>query len=229
MELSIDTSTRYASVALSRGGEMVSELSWRAEQNHSVEFIPAMRRLMQQSDVDMSQVEAIFVAKGPGGFSALRVGMSVAKAVAMAQSVPLVAVGTLDIEAQPYLGLGTPVCALIGAGKEMVYTAIYDAQESRSPVIDYKAETHQDLVSSVATQTLFCGEGVTAVAGLLRERVPTLALVVDTPAPTRRPAVLAELGHRRLQAKDFDDPATLKPIYIRGSQFEVAQGTSSAS
>jgi len=79
MELAIDTSTRYASVALSQQGEAFAELTWRSDRNHSVELVPAIRELQTKSNTEMYQLEAIFIAQGPGGFSALRVGMSTAK------------------------------------------------------------------------------------------------------------------------------------------------------
>ena len=221
MELSIDTSTRYAAVALSSQGEVVSELSWRSAQNHSVEVVPAARRLMEQADCTMAQIDAIFVARGPGGFSALRVGLSVAKSIAMARDIPIVAVGTLDVEARPYLGLGLPVCALIEAGRSRVYTAIFDDRGGPGGV--FGVETHEGLVSSIQRRTLFCGEGAMAIEGMLRERLGGLALVAGLPPPTRRPAVLAKLGYKRLQASETDDPASLQPLYMRSAQVQNAR------
>ena len=121
MELVLDTSTRYASVAVSREGTIVAELSWRSERNHSVELVPAIRRVAEQAGVTLDDAAAVIVAQGPGGFSALRVGISMAKAFAMARGIPLVGVNTLDAEAQPFLGTGLPVCAIIGAGRTKVY------------------------------------------------------------------------------------------------------------
>ena len=221
MELSIDTSTRYAAVALSSQGEAVMELSWRSAQNHSVEFVPAVRRLMEQANCAMGQIDAIFVARGPGGFSALRVGLSVAKSIAMARGIPLVAVGTLELEARPYLGLGLPVCALIEAGRSRVYTAIFDGDGE--PGAGSGVETHEGLVSSTQRRTLFCGEGAMAIEGMLRERLGSLAAVPDLPPPTRRPAVLARLGYMRLQDSETDDPASLQPLYMRGAQIQTAE------
>ena len=215
-------------MALSRHGELAMELAWCSEQNHSVEVVPALRRLMDQANVETNQLDAVLVARGPGGFSALRVGISVAKALAMAQAIPLVAIGTLDIEAQPYLGLGMPVCALITAGRTMVYTATYSTLEESSgtSVAEYGVETLESLFSSARAKTLFCGEAVWSIADELREYLGSKALVMDTPPPTRRPAVLAQLGYKRLRASDTDDPDSLKPLYIRGSQFEAAQARS---
>ena len=221
MELSIDTSTRYAAVALSSQGDVVRELSWRSDQNHSVEVVPAIRRLMEQADCTMEQIDAIFVARGPGGFSALRVGLSVAKSLAMARGIPLVAAGTLELESRPYLGLGLPVCAIIEAGRSRVYTAMFD--DNGDPDAIFGVETHEELVSSTRRRTLFCGEGATALKTMLRERLGSLAVVPDLPPPTRRPAVLAKIGYMRLQASKTDDPASLQPLYMRGAQINKAQ------
>ncbi len=222
MELSIDTSTRYASVALSRNGEIVAETSWRSEQNHSIEVMPALLALMERQSVEPSEIDAVFVAKGPGGFSALRVGVSIVKTFAEARRIPLVAIGTLEVEARPYVGLGLPVFAAIEAGKDKLYVARYgpDGTPAEAAV---EVETHDEAIGSISTRTVFCGEAVGSVADLLRERLGELAVIPDVAPPTRRPGVLARLGFARLLAADTDDPATLQPSYMRGSQFDAAR------
>ena len=154
MELSIDTSTRYASVALSKNGQVSHALSWRSEQNHSVECVPAIRRLMEQAGVSPEDVEAVFVARGPGGFSALRVGVSVAKAMSMAQSIPLVAVGSLHVEAYPYLGLGRPVCAVMTAGKKTLYAGRFDPNAGTHEDGVYEVEAPEDVAAESPENTL---------------------------------------------------------------------------
>ena len=225
MELCIDTATRYASVALSSEGETIMELSWRSAQNHSVELVPAVRRLMEQAGVAMDTLDGIVVTRGPGGFSALRVGISVAKSLAEARQLPLVGVDTLEIEARPYIGLGLPVCALIEAGKTKVYTGNFDGPggASAAGAADYSVQTHEELVATTRRRTLFCGERASALAATLREGLGDRAVLVDLPPPTRRPAVLAAMGYARLAASDVDDPATIEPTYMRGAQVQLAQ------
>ena len=221
MELSIDTSTRYASVALSRSGGCVAELTWRSERNHSVELAPTVREVMGRAGVAMKELDAVFVASGPGGFSALRVGMSLAKTLASALDVPIVSVGTLDVEAQPYLGLGVPVVTIIGAGGDRLYVG----RHGHSTVPTYDVMPADQVAAGVDSTTLFCGEGLRAVAETLERRLGGLALIADVPPPTRRASVLAETAFGRLQAGEVDDHATLQPIYLRSAQVTMARQT----
>ena len=87
MELAIDTSTRHATVGLSREGNTIAELAWRSERNHSVELVPAIQRILAHARTDIRELSAVYLAVGPGGFSALRVGMSTAIALATAREI----------------------------------------------------------------------------------------------------------------------------------------------
>ena len=72
MELIIDTSTRYASVAVSVNGAISRELLWRSDKNHSVELVPAINEILRMKGAVIKDVENIVVCLGPGAFSALR-------------------------------------------------------------------------------------------------------------------------------------------------------------
>ena len=227
MELAIDTSTRFASLGLSRNGESIVELTWRSERNHSVELVPSIMSLLERTGIGVSELDAIYIASGPGGFSALRVGMSAAKAMAMSLDIPLVAVGSLDIEAQPYLGLGVPVCALVGAGRRRVYLGIFGHAASRGDM-DMVVE-HDELVGAishfVSMGAIICGEGVAQATGLLRDAFGPAANIVELAPPTRRAGTLASIGYRELQAGRVADSLTLEPLYLRSSQVSTANRT----
>ena len=221
MELAIDTSTRYASIALSRQGDAIAELTWRSERNHSVELVPSIQLLLKREGIGVSDLSAICVASGPGGFSALRVGMSAAKAMAMSLDIPLIAVNTLDIEAQPYLGLGIPVCSLIGAGRRRLY--IGDFRAGAQPA--YDVIEHGELASAVPSDALFCGEAAAQALELIRDSFGADAKIADAPPPTRRAGVLASLGYAMLQDGRTADALTLEPLYLRSSQVSTANRT----
>ena len=224
MELSIDTSTRYASVGLSENGEPVREVSWRSEQNHSVELVPAIHRLLKAAGASTDQIEAVFVALGPGGFSALRVGLSTAKGLATAQQIPLVGIDTLAIEAEPYLDLGRPVWAMIDAGRSKLYAGLFDTRDiSGGNTGDYSVIFHSDITSLFEPDVVVCGEAVTGAANETLRELADRARLIETPPPTRSAATLARLAYKRSAAGDTDDPASVEPMYMNAAQFEKAE------
>lgn len=221
MELAIDTSTRFASVGLSRQGESVAELTWRSERNHSVELVPSIKTLLERAGSGVNKIEAIYIAAGPGGFSALRVGMSAAKAMAVSLGVPLVAIGTLEVEAQPYLGLRRPICALIGAGRGRLYIGNFDGYAQPT----YSVIEHGALGAAASADALFCGEGATASADLIRAEFGSDASIAAIAPPTRRAGVMAAMGYEALQRGHIADVNSLEPIYLRSSQIAAANRT----
>ena len=212
MLLAIDNSTRYAGIGLADGGRVVSSRCWFSLSSHTTELMPAVSATLRDQKVSPNELDGIAVALGPGGFSALRVGMSVAKGLAMASKTPLVGVGTLTLEAFPYLRSGLPVCALLDAGRQEVASAHFgaDGRLTRDDLIC----PPEELLTGVSQPTIFCGEGVSPWADFIRERLGTLAVTVN-PVPALRLYSLAELGQQRLDAGEADDVVTLQPYYLR--------------
>ncbi len=215
MQLAIDTSTRYASIALARQGQTVWEESWRSEQNHTVELLPAVEGLLRKARASVKDLDGIVVAQGPGPFSALRAGLSLAKGLAAGLEIPIVGVSTLLVEAFPYLGLGVPVYALLDAGRGDVAWARFTEAERTGVIPGEQVTSLEALWQSIAPPALLCGEGVHLRLQELTDGAPKGVRVLDVPPPTRRGAVLAALGARRLQEGQADDLASLQPLYFR--------------
>ena len=208
-------------MGLSDRGEFVAERRWRSRQNHCVELAPAIRELMARAGVETSSLEAVFVARGPGGFSALRVGMSAAKALSAALDVPLVAVNTLDVEAAPYLPLGSPVAAVMPAGRNRLYLGSYSVPPDGVSV-SYRVIQTDELAGLLSPRDVVCGEAAMACADVVDS---VGARFADVSPPTRGAAALARLANARLERDDVDDRAALQPLYLRSAQVEMAQRT----
>ena len=216
IELAIDTSTRYAAVGLSQGGEPLAELTWRSERNHTIELMPSVQRLLAGTGVQVRDLGAVFTAIGPGGFSALRVGMSAAKGMAEALDIPLVGVGTLEVEAFPYADAGRPVCPILEAGRSEVAWGLFQQEEDcwrclRPGQITSVEELCEDLPAGV----ILCGEGLWTVRPRLLPNAVERAVLIAPPPPTRRASVLARLGAQRFAEGRVDDRAALQPLYLR--------------
>ena len=220
MELQIDTSTRYASVGLSIDGRSIVQLSWRSERNHSVELVPGINRALDHAGVTVQDLTAVFVASGPGGFSALRVGMSTAKALSASRSIPLVTVGTLDLEILPFTGLGSPVCAIIGAGRNRLYVGRRDVYDTATHT---ELSSVDQLMAVLSPHTLYCGEAVSEYAAEIVRRLDSNAMLADCPPPTRPACRLAQLGFDKLREGNTADAATVEPLYLRSSQVSSAE------
>ena len=224
MELSIDTSTRYASVAISTEGRLVEELIWRSNYNHSTELVPGIRTMLNRSNIDTTHIKTIFVAKGPGGFSALRVGLATAKGLATSLDVPIISISTLDIEVQPYIELNLPTYAIIKAGRDRIYLGKYNMPTNdASP--KYQVMDIGELAKIAKNANIICGEGAISTAESLNLNHGIEAQIIRAPEPTRHPSVLAHLGYRKLVKGEIDDPKTLEPILLRSSQINTAKQT----
>ena len=219
MELQIDTSTRYACVGLSHEGRSQVEIAWRSERNHSVELVPAINRALEQAGASIADLGAVFTASGPGGFSALRVGMSTAKAIAHSSGIPLVTVGTLELELHPFRYLPHPVRAIMSAGRTRLYVGSLDPGQA-------DAETGlQDLDSfldCLSPDIFYCGEAVSDLESDIRDRIGSGAMLSQARPPSRHSSSLARLGYDKLQSGLTSDAAVAAPVYLRSSQVSSA-------
>ena len=101
MYLVIDTSTRHGAIGLWRDGTLARAMAWRSPGNHTAELMPAVESALAQEGCAASDLRGIVVATGPGAFSALTAGMSVAKGLAFPLGKNLVGVSTLEETAYP--------------------------------------------------------------------------------------------------------------------------------
>lgn len=216
MELAIDTSNEVASVAVSSEGVLVAELTWRSGQNHTVELMPNIICLLRQAALELGDLRGLVVARGPGSFNGLRVAMSVAKGLALALNLPLVGVGTLEVEAYPYRGFGLPVCAVMAMGRGELASAVYEMKRGEwVRTVEERISPVDSLAKELDSRTLFCGGIPADVVSQLKRSLGTKALVLGDGTGARRAGYLAELGWRRLQRGDFDPSPTLQPLYLR--------------
>ncbi|MBI2829751.1 MAG: tRNA (adenosine(37)-N6)-threonylcarbamoyltransferase complex dimerization subunit type 1 TsaB [Chloroflexi bacterium] len=216
MYLALDTSTDFASIALSDEERILAELTWLCGQNHTTELLPRLSNLLEQSRTDIKSVAGIIVALGPGSYNGLRAGVTTAKGLALSLDVPLVGVSTLEVEAYPHAVTGLPVCAIHDAGRNEIATATYQMRRGKwQRLTEERITTLEDLCAQITVKTMFCGELPDLLVSQLTAKLGTKALIPAPAARLRRAAFLAELGVRRLKMNDYDDPAILQPLYLR--------------
>ena len=225
MELSIEAASDDVGVALSVDGVVARLATWETHENHSVELLPNVDRLLSEAGRYKSDIAAVFVDIGPGGYAGLRVGVSVAKALAHALGVPLAGVGRLELDA---LAAATEagarrIVAVNRAGRGEVAWAAYRGHdgawsEELSPRISKPAELHAAIVRDDAVTGDIDDDMAAAI-----ERGGAIAVS----AHEHRVVTLARAGHARLVAGRLDDAMALVPLYLRAPAIGPAPTSSS--
>ncbi len=213
MIVAIDSSTDTASLALAQD-KVLAETSWRCGQNHSVELLPRLTRLLEEAKVSLKDTSLVVVAKGPGSFNGLRVGLSTAKGLAFSLDVPIIGISSLETEAYGHAHSGLPVCPVFNAGRGEIAIALYQKKDNGWRQLGTEHITTVDaLPNEIGEKTLFCGEYVATIAHQLKKVLKEKAVIA--PDRMRSAVPLIELAKPRIDAGDYDDPATLQPTYLR--------------
>ncbi|NMC81061.1 MAG: tRNA (adenosine(37)-N6)-threonylcarbamoyltransferase complex dimerization subunit type 1 TsaB [Chloroflexi bacterium] len=212
--LAVDTSTRTIGLALYDGVQVLAEMSWQTQNHHTVELAPALESLFQRSGVRPRDLAALAVARGPGSFTSLRIGMAVVKGLALALRLPVVGVPTLDFLAAAQPVLETPLAAVLQAGRQRLAVGWYTAVNGRWQAQgDAEVMNGEELAARIHTPTYVCGELNAEERQMLARKRKNVILA--SPAQSfRRPAYLAELAWERWQAGQMDEVIGLAPIYL---------------
>lgn len=216
MKLAIDTSTDMASIALVQESEVLAELTWHCGQNHTAQLLPYLSFLCDKAKVNLQATRCIIVAKGPGSFNGLRVGIGTAKGLALSLGIPIIGVSTLEADAYQHAETGLPICPIFNAGRGEIATARFQLKDGEwLQLIPEHIATVDNLCSETTTKTVFCGEFTPLIATQLKRQLKQKAVIPPPAARLRRASFLAELGQKRLEAGNVDNPSTLQPIYLR--------------
>ncbi|MFQ5398017.1 MAG: tRNA (adenosine(37)-N6)-threonylcarbamoyltransferase complex dimerization subunit type 1 TsaB [Anaerolineae bacterium] len=216
MILAIDTATRWAGLALHDGTAVITEVGWRCANTHTIEITPAIGEMLGRAGIEVGDLKAIAVAIGPGSYTGLRVGLAIAKGLALAHQTPLIGVPTLDIVAAAFGPLSGQLLVTAAAGRTRVCAAVYrwqadgGWQAEATPVV----ETWENLLAGLEGETFFAGEITPEAAELIQTASPQFHVTLPA-ASTRRAGYLAELGWHRFRQGRFDDAQSVVPIYLR--------------
>jgi len=218
MLLAIDTSTKFASIALFDGEKILAEESWLSRESHTLQLMPKFVSMMETQGLKPSDLKVVSVALGPGSFTGLRIGMAVAKGLAFSLKIDLVGVPTLDFLAYPFFYQPLPVWSVLEAGRGRIYTAGYKKVGKKwKRLTEYMALAWEDLPSKVVDgKAIFCGEIDQYGREFIKKAFGGKAIVADPAFSLRRAGFLAQMAYKLWLSSHRDDPATLSPIYLKG-------------
>lgn len=226
--IGLDSSGLVASAAIMEDGELLAEYSTNYKKTHSQTLLPMLAELKDMIELDLSSVDAIAIASGPGSFTGLRIGAATAKGLGFALEKPLVEVPTLEGLAYNLWGSSCLICPLMDARRNQVYTGLYEFARKGQ---DFILQTIQEQcaadirdviekVNALGRETVFLGDGVP----VYREALETYTKVPFSFAPAghnrQRAACIAALGAIYYKQGKTVTAAQHKPEYLRKSQAE---------
>ena len=234
--LAVETSGRLGSVAIAVGRRMLAETSFSGPMRHSSEVFPAICSLLNRFGRKPRDIEHIYISVGPGSFTGLRIAVSIAKTMHLANGVKVIAVDTLDViatNADDYLRQEKAgvekIAVILDAKRSQFYIAVYqhtsDERRTASDGIWKKISPDSLMTASQfigrfagkAKPVWLLGEGLVYYSDKFKaEGVRFL----DEQYWAPRAEKVHMLGWKMASAGQFTDPVTLQPKYLRRPEAE---------
>ena len=220
--LAIDTSNYALGVALLEENQVLGEYITNLKKNHSVRIMPAIQTLMKDCERVPADLTKIVVAKGPGSYTGVRIGVTIAKTLAWTLNIPLVGISSLEILASGvsryFDGYVSP---LFDARRGQVYTGLYQNQsnellavkEDRLVMLAEWAESLKESGQSI----LFIGNDLPLHQAAIEAALGSQAVFAAMTEHNPRPSELAFLG----KDKSGEDIHSFVPNYIRLAEAEA--------
>jgi len=217
--LAFDTSTSYESIALSRNGQIIADVTTKAKKTHSERLLPIVENMLSQTDTKMKDISAIATSTGPGSFTGLRIGLSTAKGLCFGLKIPLYVTSTLRSLANNVLSISPKICALIDAGRDEYYFAVYssDLTEIHAPSF---AKIEQ-IVQTVGDKTMLIGPVNPQIKQAILDINNRLIVARDIDCYPKATSLIDIIENNKgFDVYEADDITRLEPLYIRKSAAE---------
>ncbi len=214
--LGIETATRICSAAIVSGQDVLAEASLNVQQVHVEKLVLVINQLLDNLHLRYNDVDGIAVSCGPGSFTGVRIGLSVAKGIAFAHSSRLLAVPTLDAIAGKTKSLvddRTVVPLLHARGEEFYYSAYKLSGDGMQRLSGYNVAEGSSIAEEFEEGVLFAGEGVNTFSKI--ESVSLKFGASELKYVAASAAEVALIGAQKLTAGDYADLRTLVPLYIK--------------
>ena len=234
--LAIDSSGLTATVAVVEETQTIAEYTVNYKKTHSQTLLPMIAEMAKMIELDLSTIDAIAVAGGPGSFTGLRIGSATAKGLGLALDKPLIHVPTVDALAYNVYGCEDIICPIMDARRNQVYTGLYTfssraGEKPDSNLVEpvfqvmkmQMAVSVEELIrrlNNYARPVVFLGDGVPVYQEMLSAGLKVPYSFAPSYMNRQRAAVVGALGIKYFKAGKFETAAEHRPEYLRMSQAE---------
>jgi len=215
--LNIETATNICSVSLAKDGKLVLLKETNEPNLHSSQLTVFIEQLFEESGVEIKKLGAVAVSKGPGSYTGLRIGVSVAKGICYALGIPLISISTLQAMA---FGMEKQInekdnnswlCPMIDARRMEVYSAFYDMNNSLMRDISadiIEIDSYQDILKE--HKVYFFGNGAEKCKTEIKNE--NTVFIDDDSCSSNN---MIELSYKKFTKQQFEDTAYFEPFYLK--------------
>ena len=207
--LSVDSSYSTATCALIKDDKILAEINLNDKKQHSIILMRLIDSILKEYEIDINDIDAFIISRGPGSFTGLRIGMATLKGLAFASKKPLISVSTLDALAYNSISFQGIICPIM-------------ENNNLTPLIKEQCLNINELVTILKEQTLpiiFVGDGVAKHKEFLQENIPN-SFFAPNHSNFPKASSVGELGIKKINDGVIENIDSINPIYLRKSQAE---------
>lgn len=221
--LALDSSGLVATVAVVEEDKTIAEYTVNYKKTHSQTLLPMLDEVVRMTEMDLTSIDAIAVAAGPGSFTGLRIGSATAKGLGLALDKPLIHIPTVDALAYNIFGTSRIICPMMDARRNQVYTGLYRFETAFQVVEEQMAAGVDEIVEKINKRgepVVFLGDGVPVQEQYLNEHVEVDYLIAPSHLDRQRAAAVGTLALSYYKKGRLESAKDHQPDYLRLSQAE---------
>ena len=219
--LAIDTSNNTLGVALLNDNQVVGELITNVKKNHSVRAMPAIEQLMKDCEIKPKDLDKIVVAKGPGSYTGVRIGVTIAKTLAWTLNIPISGVSSLKVLAMNGKYFDGFIAPLFDGRRGQIFTGLYQWKDNQLICIKedriLQSRDFAEELFELNKQVLFIGNDINIHKDTLQTILGENAVFADMTQLNPRPSELAFLGSNAVNENVHE----FVPEYLRLAEAEA--------
>jgi len=216
--LGIDTSGYANAIGVVDGGRILADFTFEARTDSLEKIVSNVDFALKSAGLTLEDVHGFGVGLGPGSWTGIRVGVTVAKILAYSTNKPVAGVPTLEVLAYNAGNIPALICPIINAVRDTVYAAFYRMKNGNLiKASEYYVGDLQGLSEMVKEPTVFIGTGAQAYSQLISQALGSSGIGIEAIEDAPKGSTVALLAANRLKRGKSDDVLSLEPLYLKES------------
>jgi len=224
--LGIESATENASCALLSDTKLLGEYSLNTGKTHSENLMNIIDKLIVETEVELRDISGIAITKGPGSYTGLRIGISIAKSMSQTLKIPILSVSTLESLAYNLPCSENIINPILDARSNRIYTGIYRLTNNKIEESEKDSATNiEEHINFLKKQDydkkiIFIGDGAVKHKELLKTEFKDKCTIAENYINIIKASSSAQAGLIKFKNKDLCSWRDFNPVYLRKTQAE---------